>query len=473
VVSRLLAWSLCAWLLGGCASPHVFRVPRATAPPSCLVSVPAQDEVVGVALSGGGSRAALFGAAGLRALADLRLKDGSSVLERVGYLSSVSGGSLAAAYYALNKPPRSVPVLTPDGTLTEAYRGFFDRYTGALSQDFESALIRRQLVSFRWLNSALAAGSLAEVLRERLLGKATLQDVSRRQMSGDSPGLIINSTLYNNGRRLAGTTLTPASFKYDFTDDLQAALDREGRNTPIPAALKERATQLLPMTPSELGIDPCPGLLVGWVTASASFPPLVGPISLRVGDEQTYWHAGDGGLYENQGAESLLFLFLKQMQEKRIRRALLIAFDSSFPFAVGNRRLNQRSQPFSLLTFDFSRVPSIMEERATTYQRLFFQSLRLEGVFPEDDVLRVVVLRHMDAVWAIADLPPACRNEQPPLNTPEAVAQRIAEIPTRLRVKSECDRQLLAASATKLVEQQRSRILEFFDAGPTASGAHR
>jgi hypothetical protein len=108
--------------------------------------------------------------------------------------------------------------------------------------------------------------------------------------------------------------------------------------------------------------------VAGWVTASASFPPLVGPITLRVGDEPTYWHAGDGGLYENQGVESLLFLFLKQMQDRKIRRALLIAFDSSFPFSVGDRRLSRRAQPFSLRTFDFSRVPSIMEERATTYQ---------------------------------------------------------------------------------------------------------
>jgi hypothetical protein len=53
------------------------------------------------------------------------------------------------------------------------------------------------------------------------------------------------------------------------------------------------------------------------------------------------------------------------------------------------------------------------------------------------------------------------------------VREHIAEIPTRLHVKSECDRQLLAASAAKVVEQNRARILEFFDAGPTAGGAGR
>jgi hypothetical protein len=39
-------------------------------------------------------------------------------------------------------------------------------------------------------------------------------------------------------------------------------------------------------------IDPCPALLTGVATASASFPPLIGPLTMKVGDEKTYWHAG-------------------------------------------------------------------------------------------------------------------------------------------------------------------------------------
>ena len=468
---RLVVASLCAHLvLAGCAPSHVYRVPAATAEHPCVVPVPADDVLVGVSMSGGGSRAALFGAAGLQALGELRTADGSSVLERVSHLSSVSGGSLAATYYVLNKPPRAIPVLAPDGAMTDPYRAFFARYTAVLGQNFERELIRRQLTSLRWLNPALAGRSLAQVLEERLLGDATMLDLSRRQASGDSPGLIINTTLYNNGRRLAATTLPPASFRYDFVGDLEQSLERQGRPAAIPPILKRRAELLLPMTPIDLGMDACAGLLAGWVTASAAFPPLVGPISLRVGEQEIYWHVGDGGLYENQGAESLLFLFLKQLQDRRIRRALLIAFDSSFPFSVGDRRLSQRAQPFTLRSFDFSRVPSIMEERATSYQALFFNSLRLEGVFPGDDVLRVVPLRHIEAEWRpdLADLPGACRGETPPLQSPAAVADRVAAIPTRLHVKSECDRQLLAVAAAKLVARHRARILEFLDAGPAA-----
>jgi hypothetical protein len=173
----------------------------------------------------------------------------------------------------------------------------------------------------------------------------------------------------------------------------------------------------------------------------------------------------EGGLYENSGIESLLFLYLKQLQAKRANRALVIAFESSFPFSVGERRLGLRSLPFSLLTFDFSRIPSIMEERATTYQALFFRTLPLEGVFPDSKTITLIVLRQTDAAWAadMSDLPPACRAEPEPLKTPEAVRERIAEIPTRLIVPSECARQLLASAAAKLVAQHRDTILEFLD----------
>jgi hypothetical protein len=42
---------------------------------------------------------------------------------------------------------------------------------------------------------------------------------------------------------------------------------------------------------------------------------------------------------------------------------------------------------------------------------------------------------------------------------------RIAEIPTRLRVKSACDRQLLATAAAKVVAQRRAEIVDFLALG--------
>jgi hypothetical protein len=43
----------------------------------------------------------------------------------------------------------------------------------------------------------------------------------------------------------------------------------------------------------------------------------------------------------------------------------------------------------------------------------------------------------------------------------EAVQERIAEIPTRFRLPSECDRQLLVTAAAKVVAQKQQEIRDF------------
>ena len=92
MTARAVALGLSLILLSGCASAHYVTLVPGSAAGDCAVTVPSGDLHVGVALSGGGSRAALFGSAGLEALAGLRLPDGSSFLEHVTHLSSVSGG---------------------------------------------------------------------------------------------------------------------------------------------------------------------------------------------------------------------------------------------------------------------------------------------------------------------------------------------------------------------------------------------
>jgi hypothetical protein len=77
--------------------------------------------------------------------------------------------------------------------------------------------------------------------------------------------------------------------------------------------------------------------------------------------------------------------------------------------------------------------------------------------------VRVIVLRHTDAEWNadLSDLPEACRAEHPLLASPQAVKERIAEIPTRFWLPSECDRALLVTAAAKAVAQKEQAILNF------------
>jgi len=476
LVRGMALWLACALLATGCASAVAFRAPVAGPHTTCVSPPPERELVVGVALSGGGSRAALFGAAGLEALARLRGPDGASVLDQVSYLSSVSGGSLTASYYALHKPPRGTAILGPGGALTDDYRTFFAGFKEKVSQDFESALLWRQIERFRFiLNPALAAQSLAELFIERLLGPATFGDLSAREARGDSPRLIVNTTLYNNGQRLAMTTLPPETFRYEFFADLHQSLAKRGKPAEYPPILVQRWESLLPMTPLDLKFDLCPVKVAGAVTGSASFPPVVGPITLHVGEEEQYWHIGDGGLYENSGTESLLFVILKQLQAKKARRALILAFESSYPFSVGFRKLSMRAEPWTLFSYDVSRIPGIMEQRATAYSALFFRSMQIEGVFPDNQTARVIFLRHTDAQWKddLSDLPEVCRQESPPLDSPTAVVERIAEIPTRFKLASECDRQLLITAAAKVVAQSKQEIEDFLAGRPTPEGTAR
>jgi hypothetical protein len=235
-----------------------------------------------VALSGGGSRAAIFAAAALEALGRVRVPEGTSVLERIGYVSSVSGGSVAASYYAKHKPGREIPVLTSAGDYTAEYEAFFRQYRQSVAQNFQGALIRRQLSTFRWLNSALTARSLEEVLKERLLGELSLGALSRRQSRGDIPGLLFNAALFNNGRRFIFTTMPPDVARYDvFADLRRSTAMREGSVDFIP--LSQRMWEsLTPLTPHDLCLDPCSMPVASIVAASASFPPMVGPITFHV-----------------------------------------------------------------------------------------------------------------------------------------------------------------------------------------------
>jgi len=159
---------------------------------------------------------------------------------KIAHLSSVSGGNLAATYYVLKKPGRDVSVLNADGTLSSAHRAFFAQSQRDLGQDFETSLIWRQLLSFRWVNSALAAKTLAEILVKRLYDDARMQDLSVREKAGDSPGLIVNTTLYNNGRRFALTALPAEVFDYDFFGDLERALRQHGCMMEPAPCIRER-----------------------------------------------------------------------------------------------------------------------------------------------------------------------------------------------------------------------------------------
>ena len=435
--------------------------------PECLVPAADRDVLIGLAVSGGGSRAALFAAGAFEALSKIRMApDRHSLLEQVSYISSVSGGSMASSYFVARKPGKSVPVLTPDGALTPEYGEFFTRFKEDMKLDLEGLILRRQIFRLRWVNPAWTAWSLAELLNESYLNDMTFKDLAQRESQGDSPHFLINTTLYNNGRRFVVSTVPREASQYDVFLDLRrlvggGKVDEEGEQI-----LRARWESLHSMTPEDIKLDICPIRLAAAVVGSMSFPPIVGPISFKVKGQEKYWHVGDGGLADNTGAESLFMVFLKKLQEGKAKRALIISFDSSFPFLVGGEELSSRAEGFTLFSYDFSRIPSIMEERATAYRSWFFRIAQRQGLLPGPSHFALITLRHTDAEWKedLSDLPESCRTTENRMTNAREVVRRLASVATRLWLASPCDRDLTIAAAAKVIAQNEEKIRRYLEA---------
>ena len=435
--------------------------------PECVTPAPDRDVLIGLAVSGGGSRAALFAAGAFEALSKIRVgSEQKSLLDQVSYISSVSGGSMASSYFVARKPAHAFPILGPEGTLTHEYQEFFNRFKQDMKFDLEGLIFKRQLFRLRWVNPAWTAWSLAELLDESYLDGMTFKDLAIREAQGDSPRLLVNTTLYNNGRRFVVSTLPREASQYDVFLDLKRQpvvrkLDEEGEQI-----LRTRWESLHSVTPEDIKLDTCPIRVAAAVVGSMSFPPVVGPISFRVKGQDKYWHVGDGGLADNTGAESLFMVFLKKLQERKARRALIISFDSSFPFLVGGEELSNRAEGFTLFSYDFSRIPSIMEERATAYRSWFFRVAQRQGLIPGPSQFALITLRHTDAEWKddMSDLPESCRTNESKLKQPREVVRRLAGIATRLWLASPCDRDLTVAAAAKVVAQNEEKIRRYLEA---------
>jgi NTE family protein len=101
---------LCAIALSGCATIHnaPINVPLglnvAPVQSSREIAVNGDDVLIGLAFSGGGTRAAAFSYGVLSELDHVEAggsKPNHSLLDRVDYISGVSGGAITAAYFGL------------------------------------------------------------------------------------------------------------------------------------------------------------------------------------------------------------------------------------------------------------------------------------------------------------------------------------------------------------------------------------
>jgi predicted acylesterase/phospholipase RssA len=235
---------------------------------------------LGIAISGGGSRAANFGIGALWELQQL------GILDHATALSSVSGGSLAATYVALYGLDS---------------RTKFDAAAEAMRQDFFAAWALRSMNPYRVLRVNTthdsATNTLADTFDSLLFHGQTFSNLG--PFSPGRPYLYINASLQN---------LVTA----------RKDLTTRGDNAPSGSLQGFTFTQ---SAFREIGSDLEDYRLADAVASSGAYPGLFEPMVLRnylddslPGDPpDTYLHLADGGLADNLGVDALL----RALQETR------------------------------------------------------------------------------------------------------------------------------------------------------------
>lgn len=285
--------------------------------------------VIALSLSGGGLRAAAFGLGVLQALdgggtgAQGAVPAAGSVFGDVTFISSVSGGSLTAAWTALH-----------------GRDGLYRMRDEVLGRDFERGLRVNLLSPANWMR-LLAGGlndrsNLARTLDEEVFGGATFSRLLARR----KPDVWINATdLYNR----TPFPFTPQAF-LSVCSDLSSLRVSEAvaasMAVPLvfaPVVLKTYPDECLtPLAPRAAALLADPGRIAtdpAAATARAMH-------NYRDRSRMRYVKLADGGLTDNQGLSSILIARtvsgtpygpLTASDAIRLRRMLFLIVDAGRP----------------------------------------------------------------------------------------------------------------------------------------------
>ena len=208
---RPVAWLVACLVLAGCATrfENFPLTGDQVNPERRAVDVSHEERpLILVAVSGGGSRAAALGWVILKEVAKFRYPASSpsrSLIDDIAVVSSVSGGSVIAAYFALYGP-EGLERFTPEFLVPDNMR--------TLGLD--------AVTPITWFQLAVTGSSRIDIVEElfddQLFKKKTFFDLNQP----GKPYLILNATDMASGEVFA---FTPKRF-----DDICSDLDKE----PIP-----------------------------------------------------------------------------------------------------------------------------------------------------------------------------------------------------------------------------------------------
>jgi hypothetical protein len=446
-ISCVLAMSALA--TSGCvARIHYDVAPLAESPPQCVDASSAQPgrEIVGIALSGGGSRAAVFGASGLEALWE------QGLLDLATHISSVSGGSIAASYFIANRP--DCDHLPSDADIETCWRQFFAEYKRAMRADYFSAMLRRQFYKARVFSATRRASSLQESLDDRFLhgvtfGELAARDAEARSSGGPHPVLLVNASSYDEARRFVFSNMCLSA---DPTLDAESRASRPLTRSELRALTFSRPGCDMPVPPD------LPLSLA--VATSASFPG-IGPVSFEVpatcqGGEPEFWHLGDGGIFDNSGVDTLEEVVLRNHPGRNgtLERTLILSVHSGMKAKPEELR---RIRNFWLYLQHPGLMFDIAAQRGQAYHDLVWERME-HDLAAEGIAFQKIEMRYTDA--KLDRWPDSCRQAararrdgRSESDVRADITAHLSEIPTDLEI-TDCDADLLELAAHDIVHSQ-------------------
>ena len=282
--------------------------------------------IVGLAASGGGSRAAYLTAAVLREIrrSEVRLfaedapSSGRSLLDQIDAVSAVSGGSLAAGYFVAN----AQELKTADAS-DPAWGEFLDK----MALGYRQAQYRKALGSpTLWAKFLLSGYGYGQLVRDDY--DEVLFRGAKLAMLPDRPALYISSFDVNNGVRFI--------FSKHYIDTPINAPARVFRRLDVGSSELANANDL-----TYVRIDPGSVRLADAVYASSAYPgayPMleVAHCGSKLGFVGRKIRLADGALIDNFGLTTLLAQVRATLARPIKRSAVVaIAVDASYPIRAG------------------------------------------------------------------------------------------------------------------------------------------
>lgn len=285
---RIAAFALAALTASCISAPDVTPINTLlTAPPAPPVEIElgVDGDAIGLALSGGGARAASFSLGALLQLRDMKGPDGRSLIDKVALVTSVSGGSTIAAYFGLH-----------------GAAGLDHFRADMLDKDWQAQLHTTFMSTDNWQRlmqgGVNGPDKLANWLDKEVYASARIKDLP------DYPRIIINAADLYNG--------TPFAFATPYFQAICSDLgsvrvaDAVAASMSVPVAFRPIVVKL----PE----GECPAPMPEWVDAAKrdrASPSLLRETvrsfeAYRDPSRMKYLHLTDGGVADNFGLSSLV-----------------------------------------------------------------------------------------------------------------------------------------------------------------------